>query len=366
KLTNIQIDVNSLRENQNAFIAIDTIDLKAYKAYDFVLNNAKKNDTLYVDTQFKGGTEAADKYYLNFYHTINEENKSVVGINKSEIQFKESLWFLNEFNNDKNRIIFNKEINVFVIEDIQLSHNEQFVLLNGSMHGKNYKDLNLEFENVELDKITPDLTNLTFAGLINGNVSFVQENNVFKPKSKLNVENLEINDVLLGLFNFEVEGDESLQNFNVRSNIVNDFTENFYMNGLISVSKGQSRLNLDAGFNKFNLKAIAPFLSSIMSDVRGEASGRATIQGTHKDPDIEGKLYLTNAGMRPVFTGVDYLFDENTPLDVTESQFILRNVNITDSKYKTKGLLYGTNSQNKLKIWNIDARLESTTLLPLD
>src|SRR5690606_9048651 len=162
------------------------------------------------------------------------------------------------------------------------------------MNGAVYKDLNLDFKNVELDKITPDLNNLTFAGLINGNISFVQENNIFKPKSKLNVKDLEINDILLGLFNFEVEGDESL--------------------------------------HKFNVKAIAPFLSSIMSDVRGEASGRATIQGTHKDPDIEGKLYLTNAGMRPVFTGVDYLFDENTPLDVTESQFILRNVNITDSK----------------------------------
>src|SRR5690606_3893129 len=107
-------------------------------------------------------------------------------IEKSEIQFKESLWFLNEFNNDKNRIIFNKEINDFVIDDIQLSHNDQMVLLNGSMHGSNYKDLNLDFKNVELSKITPDLTNLTFAGLINGNVSFVQENDIFKPKSKLN------------------------------------------------------------------------------------------------------------------------------------------------------------------------------------
>ncbi len=366
KFSNIQIDINSLRENQNAFIAIDTIDLKFYKAYDFVLNNAKKNDTLYADTQFKGGTEAADKYYLNFYHTINEENKSVVGIQKSEIQFKESVWFLNEFNNNKNRIIFNKEINDFIIEDIELSHKDQTVLLNGSMNGKNYKDLELDFKNVELDKITPDLNNLTFAGLINGTVSFVQEDQIFKPKSKITVEDLEINEVLLGLFNFEVVGDESLQNFNVKSNIVNDFTENFYMNGAISVAKGKSRLNLDAGFNKFNLKAIAPFLSSIMSDVRGDASGRATIQGTHTNPDIEGKLYLSNAGMRPVFTGVDYVFDENAPLDVTESQFILRNVNITDSKHKTKGLLNGTISHNKLKNWNIDARLSSNNLLALD
>ena len=366
KISNLEIDLNSLRKDQNAFVSMDTIDLKMYKMYDFELNNAKRNDTLYVNTKFKGGNDGNDKYTLNFYHTINEENKSIVGLNKSEIQFKESVWFLNEFNNKKNRIIFNKKINDFAIEDLELSHSEQTVLLNGSMSGKNYKDLNLEFENVELDKITPDLTNLTFGGLLNGNISFVQEDQIFKPKSKLNIEKLKINDVLLGLFNFEVEGDESLQNFKVQSNIVNNFTESFYMNGKIAVSKGKSRLNLDAGLNKLNLKAIAPFLSAIMSDIRGEASGRMTVTGTHKDPKIEGKLYLTKAGMRPVFTGVDYVFDENAPLDVTESQFILRNVNITDSKYKTKGVLNGVISHNKLKNWNIDARLSSQNLLALD
>src|SRR5690606_40117882 len=68
EFSNIQIDVNSLRENQNAFIAIDTIDLKVYKAYNFVLNNAKSNDTLYVDTKFVGGTDANDQYSLNLFH----------------------------------------------------------------------------------------------------------------------------------------------------------------------------------------------------------------------------------------------------------------------------------------------------------
>ena len=366
KVSNLQVDVNSLRTDQNAFISMDTIDLKMYKIYDFALNNTKRNDTLNVETRFKGGVEGKDSYNINLYHTINEERKSVVGLEKSTLQFKESVWYLNEKENERNRIIFNKKLNDFIIEDISLSHNQQSVLLNGSMHGNAYKDLNLNFENVELDKITPDLNSLTFGGLVNGNISFIQDNNIFKPKSKLNIEDLVINDVLLGLFNFEVEGDESLKNFNVKSNIVNDYVEIFYMNGNIAVSKGTSNLNLDAGFNKFNLKAIAPFLSTIMSDVRGDASGRVTVQGTHKDPDIEGKLYLSKAGMRPVFTGVDYLFDENAPLDVTESQFILRDVNITDSKHKTKGLLNGVISHNKLKNWNVDAKLTSTNLLALD
>src|SRR5690606_26907543 len=107
----------------------------------------------------------------------NEENKSVVGINKSQIQFKESVWYLNEQSEkNNNQIIFNKEINDFDIDNLTLSHNNQIVRLDGSMKGANYKDLALEFNNVELDKITPDVTNLTFAGLINGYVSFTQEN----------------------------------------------------------------------------------------------------------------------------------------------------------------------------------------------
>ncbi len=366
KISNLKVDVNSLNQSKNAFVSMDTIDLKIYKMYDFVLNNSKRNDTLFVDTKFKGGTDSNDAYNLNLYHTINDENKSIVGIDKSEIKFKESVWYLNEFNDTKNRIIFNKKINDFTIEEIELSHNEQSVMLDGNMRGNDYKNLNLNFENVDLDKITPDLENLTFGGLLNGNISFIQEHNVFKPKSKLNIQNLEINDVLLGLFNFEVEGDESLTNFKVKSNIVNNFTESFYMNGMVHITKSKSELDLDAGLNKLDLKAISPFLSSIMSDMRGNASGRVTIQGTHNNPDIEGKLYLNDAGMRPVFTGVDYLFDENAPLDVTENQFILRNVNITDSKHKTKGVLNGVISHNKLKNWNVDAKLSSNNLLALD
>jgi len=366
KIVNLNIDVNSLSLQQNACVSMDSIDLGFYNMHNFVLNNSKQNDTLYIDTYFKGGKESNDTYKLNFYHTIDEENKSIVGIQKSEIQFKESTWFLNEFENQKNRIVFNKQIDHFDVEEITLSHKNQLVLFNGNSKGKGFKDLNLSFNNVELDKITPDLESLTFAGLLNGSISFVEEGAIFRPTSQLSISNLEINDVLLGMFQFAVKGDEALQNFNVRSNIVNNFEEVFYLNGGVGIQSGKSKLNLDAGLNKLNLKAIQPFLSSIMSDIRGEASGRATITGTHKSPDIQGKLYLTNAGMRPVFTGVDYLFDENAQLDVTESEFILREVNITDSKNKTKGVLNGVISHNGLKNWYLDTRLSSTNLLALD
>lgn len=365
-IKNISLKVDNKNPLFNTYMKVDTLTVSGYDITDFNLINVTENDTLFVRTEFKGGKEGRDFFNLNLYHTIEEENRSVVGIQKSEVNFKDYLWYLNENDSDKNRIIFNKKLDDFDVEPITLSHNGQEVTFEGKLKGKDYKDLKLQFKEVDLAKITPDLGQVTFGGLINGMVSFEQVNNIFRPKSNVVVEGLEFNNVVLGELHFNVEGDDKLQNFKVDANIINDYTESFYTRGNINVSQGQSILNLDAGFNGFNLGTITPFLSSIFKDIRGDASGRVTILGTHKKPKVSGRLHLNNAGMRPVFTGVDYAFEENAILDITESQFILNNVSITDTKHKTKGLINGVISHNKLKNWRLDTELSSENLLALD
>src|SRR5690606_11115856 len=108
------------------------------------------------------------------------------------------------------------------VEPIILSQNGQEVSLEGKLKGQNYKDLKLEFKEVDLAKITPDLGAVSFAGLINGIVSFEQVDQIFRPTSNLKIDNFEFNDVLLGEFNFDVVGDEKLENFSVNANIIND------------------------------------------------------------------------------------------------------------------------------------------------
>ena len=81
-----------IRDSYNTYIEIDTIKTKHYKIRDFSLINVTANDTLQFRTEFKGGEKGNDFYNLNAYHTINKENKSVVGFNKSEMMFKDYLW----------------------------------------------------------------------------------------------------------------------------------------------------------------------------------------------------------------------------------------------------------------------------------
>src|SRR5690606_19580500 len=94
--SNIAIDVNNKNPLYNAYISMDSIRMKNYKVTDFSLINVTQNDTLYLRSEFKGGSEQHDFFNLNLYHTIDEDNKSVVGFKRSEINFKDYMWYINE------------------------------------------------------------------------------------------------------------------------------------------------------------------------------------------------------------------------------------------------------------------------------
>lgn len=366
-IRNLNLSIDTKNANNNSFITADSIKVKGYPISKFSWINTTKNDTLFANIEFKGGKKVMDTYLLKMYYTIDKEHQSVLGFQKSELRFKDFSWFINPKNNlSGNQLIFNKKIDDLTIDQLILSHDHQKISLNGVLKGKDYKNLSLSFDKVDLSKITPEIELLKMGGLLNGEINFEQDKQIYKPTSNINIENLQLNQVDLGHMYFNIQGDASLQNFKVGSSIIKDGKEKFFISGDVGVKKGQSKLSLDAGINSFDLKTIAPFLKSIFTDVRGTSTGRLTINGTIDKPIVDGRLYLNQAGMRPVLTGVDYRFENNSPLDLTEKQFILRNVKISDTKSNTKGTVNGTISHDKFQNWNLNMRLQSNNLLVLD
>lgn len=362
----INLNVNNQNPLYNTYLSVDSLKFKKYGLSDINLINITHQDTLFVRTEFQGGDSAKDRYKLNVYHTINEDNLSIVGIKKSEIMFKDFLWYLNEEDEDDNKIVFNKKLSDYHIDRLVLSHNEQSVVFDGDLKGTDFKDLTLRFDQVDLAKITPDINNLSFGGALNGVIHFLQDGEVYHPNSSIHIDSLAVNQVLLGDLNFEVIGDEKLRNFKVASNIVKDKKEISYLNGEINVINKNSYLNLESGFKDFNIKTIEPLLGSIVTQVRGTTSGKVSILGTPQKPDVNGRLYLNKAGMKSKFTGVDYDFEEDAAVDLTERQFILHHVKLIDSKYQTSGTIDGTISHKKFDEWNLDLVLQSKNLLALD
>lgn len=364
--SNIAIDVNNKNPLYNAYVSMDSIRMKNYKITDFSLINVTQNDTLYLRSEFKGGTEQKDFFNLNLYHTIDEDNRSVVGFKRSEINFKDYMWYINENDTRENKIVFNKKLTDFTIDKITMSHNDQMVELDGILRGKDFKDLRLSFNDVDLHKITPSLDSLNFGGRLNGEVSLKQDRQEFQPASSITIDSLRLNKYELGDLSLQVTGDRSFRKFNVNTFIEKNGDETFHAGGAVEIVDKQTLMSIDATLSGFDLAPLQIWLSTIFPEIRGKATGRAAIVGNVKKPEINGRLYLRDAGLKVGYLNTDYDFEENATVDINEKNIWFRNIAITDTKYKTTGRLDGSVQHDLFKKWGLDLRIESERLLVLD
>jgi len=366
KFHELKLEIDNKNPIYNTYIEIDSVRTPYYKIADFSLINLTVNDTLYFRSEFKGGDKAQDYYNLNLYHSIDDQNQSIVGIQKSELHFKDYLWFLNENEDKKNRIITDKKLTRFLFEEIQLTHENQKATLNGGLSGNDKKDIQLGFKEVNLKKILPELEGFLINGTLTGKVDFKQDGEIFQPEAAITVNDLEINEVEFGNLKLNIEGDESLKVFKVDSNITNQSLESFSAIGNIEFVQGKPEIDLDLRLDKFNIGAFSDIGGEVISDIRGLASGTAVFSGRIENPEIDGRIFLNEAGLKIPYLNVDYALSENSIVDLTRRQFLLRNIELTDTRHKTKGRISGNIRHNNLSDWKMDLSVTSDYLNVLD
>ena len=362
----INIKIDNKNPLFNAYFEIDSIKTKNYKIADFSMINVTANDTLFLRTEFKGGEKAKDFYNLNLYHTIDKQNNNVVGLKKSEVMFKDYLWFLNGNDERQNKIIFDKQLKNFSFDNIVLSHENQKVALNGDLKGTNYKDLNLSFTNINIQKLTPEIELFAFDGTLNGELNLRQDGSIYKPTASLSIDNLTLNDINLGKFQLDVAGDESFEKFSINSKIQNNDVESFVATGEINTQNKETLLNLDMRFDKLNLSSLNRLGGDIITNIKGLATGNINFDGNLNNLGVNGRLFLDNAGISIPYLNVNYDFEDKSIVDVTETSFIVRSANIFDTKYKTKGILEGKVKHKKFSDWVLDLNIYSNRFLALD
>jgi len=365
-LDNVSLEIDNQNPLYNAYVEMDSIRTKKYKITNFSTISVKLEDTLFFRTEMKGGVDNKDFYNLNIYHTIDEKNNNVVGIKKSQVNIKDYMWFLNEQDANDNRVVFDKKLKNFSIENILMTHDNQRVELQGIIRDSTYKDVNLSFEDVSLGKLLPSMDSLRIAGNLNGRIDFKQNRNIYQPSAGITIDSLHVNEISLGNLSLDIEGNENLNRFSVNSILENENVENFIASGNIGILNKETLFDLDFRFNKFNLGALSPLGGNVISKIRGFASGTAGFAGTLKNPRIDGRLFLDNVGLKVPYLNVDYEFDQRSIVDLTENQFRFNDARMTDTKNGTKGFLTGSIKHQNFKNWVLDLNIKSDNLLVLD
>lgn len=362
----ISLTVDNKNPLFNAYIETDTIRTKYYKFSDFSAINVTKKDTMYVRSEFKGGPKATDAFTLNLYHTIDKGNNNVVGIQKSELRFGDFIWFLNEQDEPNNRVVFDKKLRRFDFDNIAMTHEDQRVSLRGALRDSTYKDLDLDFEKVDLSRILPSIDSLRIAGRLDGDIRFKQDKSVYQPTAHLTVSGLAANDIALGNLDVSIEGDNGFKTFKVDSSLENDNVKSFLVDGTFNVENRETTMDLHVNFERFNVAAFSPLGKDILTNIRGYVSGTSRVTGPFRDPDIFGKLFLEEAGFRIPYLNTDYAIKDYSIVDIADNRFTFRNNTLTDTKYKTEGKLNGFIRHKNFSDWALDLNVSSDRFLALD
>lgn len=365
-LKEVNVQVDNTNPLFNMYVEVDSVSTNLYNVSDFNLINVTLRDTLFIRSEFQGGEGNNDEFNLSLYHTINQNNKSVVGIRKSDIKFKESVWFLNEENNTSNRVVFDNNFQDIYVDSLVMSHENQEIRLSGIKRDTTFKDFNVVFSEVDLNKITPSMDSLKLGGMVNGEVHLLQENGAYFPRTSLTIDGVSINEVPYGNLALNIEGNESLTNYDINAVLKDTEYEFLKAGGSIDVSGKNSNIDLDVALDKFKLSAFSSLGGQVITDIRGLVSGNASVTGSYKNPDIEGKLTLENAGLRIPYLNVDFNFDDDAVIDLSQQQFTFDNMGITDTKYETKGTLNGSIAHENFKKWMLDLNISTDRLLVLN
>lgn len=361
---NIQIDnANPLF---NAYVNIDEVKTNFYDVSEFNLINKTISDTLFFRTEFKGGKLKSDIYNLNLYHTINAENKSVVGFKKSDVTVNDYNWFINELNNKKSKVVFDKDFKDIYLKEFIISHGAEFLKLGGEIHGDSEKDIKLDVKDANLSKLIPDIKHFKFKGIANGAVNLKQTKGVYKPTAGIAISSFNINAHELGLFKLGVEGDDSFNTFKINSSITHDNLKSFSANGTVNLSPKTPQVNLVIALEQFDLSFFSTLGEDVVSNIRGFASGNAKLYGDYDNPDFSGQLSLDEAGLFIPYLNIDFDIENDAIVNLKDKRFICDNIAMLDTKYYTSGRLNGFVAHNYFTDWELGLEITSNNLLVLD
>ncbi|WP_339612043.1 translocation/assembly module TamB domain-containing protein, partial [uncultured Planktosalinus sp.] len=350
----------------NTYVEVDSIDLGTYSFSDLSLVNVTLSDTLFVRSEFKGGPTKSDLFNLSLYHTINKNGKSVIGMKRSDIKFKENKWFINEQNDTLNKIVFDNNFKDIIIDSLVLSHQDELIQMAGKISDSSYKNLKLQFKNVDIGKITPEIDSLEMSGNVNGSFDFIQRENRYYPKSDVIIDNLIINDNQLGDLNLNIKGSEDLTRYDINTTLTNNNVKSINAVGSLIVDDLNSNINLDVDLNDFNLAAISPFGGDVIKDIRGFVSGKANVSGDYKSPEINGRLDLRGSGMKIPELNIDFDFNDQTRVLLSKNKFTIPRTEVTDTKYNTKAFVSGSFEHVNFGNWSMNLDIDTDRFLVLD
>jgi hypothetical protein len=245
--------------------------------------------------------------------------------------------------------------------NIVISHGDEYFRIEGALSENPIDDLNLQFNRFNLGNLNgiTGASGYKLGGILNGRASLsdIYGNKLFT--SLLKIDSLMINNEMLGNAEISSTWDDDRKAVEVQAHAMRDNLKTISIDGEYLPTR-QGQLDFKVSLDKLRMNIFNPYVKVIFSDLRGIASGKATLTGTLSKPLLNGELNLQKTTFTVNYLKTRYNFTEK--VQVENNNIYFKDVRIYDPKGNS-AYLNGAIRNRYLKDFQLDLTIRSQDFL---
>ncbi len=375
----VMVRINTANLDQQIFAKINRVLYNKNVLKDITLSGRNENNSiLHLAAKFKHGSPEDElddnlkEYAINVNQSTNAGGDFVFRFEPTEVKFNDVVWAIDTSPELNHSITYRKKEGDFDIQNLRIYSDKSALFIKDAQF-KSAKDfyVDAEVDNFAIEKLLEMQSggnSMNIKGLANGSVKIKMDKNTLQPLVDMTIDDIMMNGNDMGDITISATNSFSLNVYDVdvKVNSAGIIGNNsLHVTGTVNNNTSSPTIDLTAEMRDFDVAFAQQFVTTVFGNLRGKATGDLKISGKFSDLDYSGDIALKGFGLKLLFTGVDYSFDD-TVIPLTKGLALLNNVQVHDGRTNSKGNISGAIQFETLSSMGVNLVMRADNLLMLN
>ncbi|MBB6500627.1 translocation/assembly module TamB domain-containing protein [Pedobacter cryoconitis] len=353
---NIIIDENTTANQLQAIITSDRVDLNdSLYIKNVNISNILRNDSLALNVKLSNADDA-NQLDLNGLVEFAKDTTRI-SILPSLLKINSQDWAIQ----DKVRINFKN--GKTEVSNFDLRNGDQLLTVDGILSEDANDVLKVGFKKFNLTTINPFLktVGVQLSGKVNGTTKLYGLLKSPKIDDDIKIDSLTLNDTYIGSLTDTSGYNQKTDLINAYMRIDRDGMETFKVDGHVNLK--DKDLDLAVKMDDSELAVLSPFVSDLVSKLKGKISTNLTVKGAFDAPKIDGNVTLNNAQVMVNYLKTTYTLSDK--INVEHSVINIEDLVLKDTAGNI-ATANGTVDLNKINTPTLDITIKAKDFMALN
>nr|WP_321450775.1 translocation/assembly module TamB domain-containing protein [uncultured Carboxylicivirga sp.] len=360
-LVNPELQIASSDDHELSFITrCKEILAKENSVFqNFSIHNLMYQDTIQTNIYWNNWSEINNSGSIHTTTHIKSSNAGVyasMDLEPSYVMVKDSIWEIQE-----SRINYHPM--GISIKNFRIHHDNQELGINGFLHKSAKDGMEIHMQNIRLGDIisAQNIKGLSMDGVLDGNLQLADYYRTPIVASDLKIEQFKFNDDKIGDFYLNSNYEPTQKRLNVTSSVKDGDKQPLVGGGYIDMDSLE--INLDYQLDSLHIGFLNLYLSKIIQNLKGTASGNMAVRGSLQAPELVGKVNINKAFFDVGLLQTTYSISDSIEFGANDMDF--KSMTLTD-RYGNKGSFNGNIHHTVFSDMSYNLALIANNMLILD